>query len=86
MDNNPTIDVVITYGWNRVAYNILRSLSLKGLKVAVGDTSKAAMARKSKYCGYSFSYPSFYRNPKQFIENFEINFQIMKAKSLFSCA
>lgn len=62
-----TIDVLITYGWNRVAYNVLRSLSLKGLKVIVGDQSKLAMSFWSKYTGEKFLYPSFYSNSYGFV-------------------
>lgn len=72
------IDVAITYGWNRVAYNALRSLSSRGLRVAVGDASKVAMARRSKYCCYSFSYPSFYKNPVGFVEYLILIFKSVK--------
>jgi predicted ATP-grasp superfamily ATP-dependent carboligase len=72
------IDLLLTYGWNRVAYNILRSLSIKGLKVAVGDTSNVAMAKSSKYCAYPFSYPSFYKNPKDFVESLKSTLQVVK--------
>ncbi|TLD40554.1 MAG: ATP-grasp enzyme-like protein [Candidatus Jettenia ecosi] len=72
------IDTVITYGWNRVAYNILRSLSLKGVNVAVGDASIKTMSKSSKYCKYSFSYPSFYKNPKDFIESLKSTLRILK--------
>jgi len=77
------IDVVITYGWNRVAYNILRSLSLKNLKVAVGDAFNIAMAKRSKYCCYSFSYPSFYRNPKGFVESLKTTFKLLNPTVYF---
>jgi len=53
------IDVAITYGWNRVAYNVLRNLASRGLRVAVGDASNMAMAKKSKFCQHKFSYPDF---------------------------
>ena len=72
------IDVLLTYGWNRVAYNALRSLSSHGLNVAVGDISNKAMSKSSKYCACPFSYPSFYKNPKDFIESLKSTFQIMK--------
>lgn len=74
------IDAVITYGWNRVAYNVLRSLSGKGLKVAVGDVSTLAMAGRSKYCSHLFSYPSFYRNPDGFIQSLKLTFKLLKPK------
>lgn len=77
-ERSSKIDLLLTYGWNRVAYNILRSLSIKGLKVAVGDTSNVAMAKSSKYCAYPFSYPSFYKNPKDFVESLKSTLQIVK--------
>jgi len=70
--------VAVTYGWNRVAYNILRSLSLKGVKVAVGDISSKTMSKSSKYCACPFTYPSFYKNPKDFIESLKSTFYILK--------
>ncbi len=77
MFNSPSgkIDVAITYGWNRMSFNILRSLAGKGLNVAVGDASFMAMAKRSKYCFRSFSYPSFHRDPLGFIESLKAFFQ-----------
>ena len=34
-------DALITYGWNRIAYNALRSLTAAGVSVVVGDTGAA---------------------------------------------
>lgn len=31
-----TLDVMVTQGWGRIAYNIVRSLGRKGLKVGLG--------------------------------------------------
>lgn len=73
-------DVVITYGWNRVAYNILRSLSSKGLKVVVGDSSKFAMTFWSKYTTEIFRYPSFYKTPYKFITYLKENLSKYKPK------
>jgi len=75
--------VAITYGWNRVAYNVLRSLSSKELRVAVGDTSNIAMSKRSKYCYYSFSYPSFYRNAVGFVEHLRSIFKSVKPSVYF---
>lgn len=83
MKQSQDIDVAITYAWNRVAYNVLRNLSLKGLEVAVGDTSAVAMAKKSKHCHYAFSHPSFYRDPKGFIESLKSTFYQLNPKVYF---
>ena len=61
------VDVLLTYGWNRVSYNVLRSLSKRQLKVIVGDSNMLAMSRYSKYKSAFFQYPSFYQNPQAFI-------------------
>ena len=39
--------VLVTYGWNRIAYIILRSLATKGIYVYIGDSSPIAMSRLS---------------------------------------
>lgn len=61
-------DVIITYCWNRVGYNILRSLSAKGLNVWVADTSKTNICSKSKFCSGSFTYPDPFTQEKDFID------------------
>lgn len=65
------IDVLLTYGWNRVAYNMLRALAAEGLNVAVGDASPFAMAKASRFCSRSFKYRSFYSDPLGFVEDLE---------------
>ena len=50
-------DVIVTYCWNRVGYNILKSLSSKGLVVVCADTSKKNICSMSKWCADSFAYP-----------------------------
>ena len=76
--NRNNIDVAITYSWNRVAYNVLRSLSSRGLEVAVGDENGLAMAKKSKFCHCRFSYPCFYNDPRAFIEYLKTIIQSLK--------
>lgn len=61
-------DVIITYCWNRVGYNILRSLSKYGLKVCVADTSRRNICSMSKYCTSSFIYPDPFTEEISFIE------------------
>ncbi|MCI7178858.1 MAG: ATP-grasp domain-containing protein [Bacteroidales bacterium] len=60
-------DVIVTYCWNRVGYNILRSLSAKGLKVWVADTSKINICSSSKFCAGSFIYPDPFTKEEEFI-------------------
>ena len=61
-------DILVTYCWNRVGYNILRSLSSHGLKVWVADTSKRNICSMSKYCAGSFVYPDPFYDEESFIK------------------
>lgn len=61
-------DVLVTYCWNRVGYNILRSLSAHGLKVWVSDTSKRNICSLSKFCAGSFVYPDPFTEEEAFVE------------------
>lgn len=61
-------DVLVTYCWNRVGYNILRSLSLHGLKVWAADTSKKNVCSLSKFCAGSFVYPDPFTEENAFVE------------------
>ena len=61
-------DVIVTYCWNRVEYNILRSLNSHGLSVWAADTSKKNICSKSKYCAGSFVYPDPFTEENAFIQ------------------
>lgn len=61
-------DVILTYCWNRVGYTILRSLSSRGLKVWVADTSKKNICSTSKFCAGSFTYPDPFTEEDAFIK------------------
>ena len=61
-------DIVITYCWNRVGYNILRSLASRGLTVWVADTSKKNICSISKFCAGSFVYPDPFYDEDAFIQ------------------
>lgn len=61
-------DVIVTYCWNRVGYNILRSLSAQGLNVWVADTSRHNICSMSKYCAGSFTYPDPFTDEEAFID------------------
>lgn len=61
-------DVLITYCWNRVGYNILRSLTSKGLHVWVADTSKRNICSMSRFAAGSFTYPDPFSCEEEFIK------------------
>ena len=64
---NKNCDVIVTYCWNRVGYNILRSLSNKGLKVWAADTSRHNICSMSRFCAGSFVYPDPFTDEEAFI-------------------
>lgn len=61
-------DIIITYCWNRVGYNILKSLSLRGLAVWCADTSRKNICSMSRFCTGSFTYPDPFTDEKAFID------------------
>lgn len=67
-DNAEKLDVVITHAYNRIAYNILRSLSQKGLKIGVGNDLHSGMCEFSRLAAVKFRHPPFYREPERFIQ------------------
>lgn len=61
-------DIIVTYCWNRVGYNILRSLSSHGLCVWAADSSKYNICSMSRYCAGSFVYPNPFVYEEEFIQ------------------
>jgi predicted ATP-grasp superfamily ATP-dependent carboligase len=61
-------DVIVTYCWNRVGYNILRSLARKGLNVWAADTSRHNICSMSRFASGSFVYPDPFKNETGFID------------------
>lgn len=59
--------VLITYCWNRVGYNILRSLASHGIEVYVADTSKRNICSLSKFVAGSYVYPDPFTQEEAFI-------------------
>ena len=50
------VDVLVTQGWGRSAYNVVRSLGRQGLSVAVGTDKFSSMAVHSRYASSSFQH------------------------------
>ena len=63
------VDALVTHGWGRIAYNIVRSLGRKGLKVALGTDEFSGMAVLSRYTAAKFRHPSFVRQVPEFISS-----------------
>jgi len=71
------MNALVTNAKNRIAYNILRSLSFKGTKVYCADFIPRAMSFYSRYSSGYFVYPSPFSAQKEFI-----NCLISKIKEL----
>lgn len=83
MDKPKQCDVIVTYCWNRVGYNILRSLTAKGLKVWAADTSKHNICSMSRFCAGSFVYPDPFTDEADFINCMVEKVHSLKPKMLF---
>lgn len=59
--------VIITHGWCRTAYAVLRCLKQYGVEVFVGGPEGAMMAGSSRFAAGVFHYPSPYSNPEGFV-------------------
>ena len=57
----------VTYGWCRTAYAVVRSLARAGVEVHVGDASRLAMARYSRYCRSFHRLPDFFSQPDEYV-------------------
>lgn len=60
--------VFVTYGWCRTAYAVVRSLGRRGIPVHIGDASRLAMSRFSKYCRSFTVLPDFFAEPEAYFE------------------
>lgn len=60
-------DVLVTHGWGRIAYNIVRSLGRRGLKVVLGTDEFQGMAVLSRYTAANFRHPVFVRHTEEFL-------------------
>jgi len=72
--NRNQFDVLVTNGWGRIAYNIVRSLGRRGLGIALGTDEFLGMALLSRYTTAHFHHPSI-RNTAGFIESLKQAFR-----------
>ena len=56
------MDVIVTHSWNRLGYNICRSLGSKGLKVGAGSDIYIGMSSVSKYVNKVFLHPPIHKD------------------------
>ena len=69
MQGHKQHDVLLTYGWCRSSYAVLRSLSKKGLVVAVADEFRHGMSQWSKYAASKHIYRSPHLDPVGFVDD-----------------
>lgn len=67
----------VTFGWCRSAYTVCRALSARGVAVHVGDSSRLAMTRFSRYCSSYTRLPNFFLSPAEYVREVV---QAMRAK------
>lgn len=79
---NTKCDIIVTYCWNRVGYNILRSLTSHGVSVWAADTSKKNICSRSKFCAGSFVYPDPFTEEEAFIQCLLTKVEELKPKVL----
>jgi predicted ATP-grasp superfamily ATP-dependent carboligase len=73
---------IITNAKNRIAYNITKSLSLKGVSAYTSDFIPHAMTFASRYSKGSFVYPSPYKQQNEFIDSIIYNIHKYNCKVL----
>lgn len=60
--------VLVTYGWVRSSYSIVRALGRRGETVYVGYSDAFSMAVHSRYCKAGVKLPDFFDDPRGYVE------------------
>lgn len=68
-NSDTQLDVILTNGWDRISYNILRSLSKAGLKVGFGVDSNSGMGKFSRLAKQPFFHTSYLMDEEKFIDD-----------------
>ncbi|MFN3874206.1 MAG: ATP-grasp domain-containing protein [Ignavibacterium sp.] len=68
-NNSQHIDVLITNGWDRIAYNILRGLTKENLRVVFGTDNYLGMGYYSKYASEKFVHHNYKKSEALFISD-----------------
>lgn len=69
MNNKSKFDVLLTNGWDRISYNVLRSLVKNGLSVAFGVDKFSGMGVYSNLKHNNFVYTSYKESEIEFIND-----------------
>lgn len=65
--NTAKYDVLLSNGWDRISYNILRGLSKEGLRVAFGTDNFRGMGYYSKYASAKLIHHNYKKSEELFI-------------------
>src|SRR5688572_550809 len=76
------MSVIVTNARNRIAYNVVRSLGQKGIRIYAADSVARSMTAQSRYVSGHFLYPSPYRNPEGFIDCLSTELRRLRAEVL----
>ena len=76
------MSVIVTNAKNRIAYNIVKSLGSKKIRVLTSDFVPLSMSFYSRYSEGHFIYPSPFSYPEKFIENLIRNIKRTNARVL----
>ncbi|QKK02930.1 MAG: ATP-grasp domain-containing protein [Pseudomonadota bacterium] len=76
---------LVTYGWCRSAYTVVRSLARRGVEVHVADSSRLAMCRFSRFARSFTRLPDFYSEPVAYIEALAAAMERTGAEVLLPC-
>ena len=60
-------EIFITDGHWRKSLAAVRSLGMEGLRITVGESTRLATAKFSRYCRRSVVYPSVIHQPSEFL-------------------
>ena len=69
MTDKSIFDVLLTNGWDRVSYNVLRRLAKSGLKVAFGVDKYSGMGVYSNLQHQNFTYTAYNDSEDKFISD-----------------
>ena len=69
MNDKPNFEVLLTNGWDRISYNILRRLAKSGLRVAFGVDKYSGMGVYSKLKHHNFTYTDYNDSEDKFISD-----------------
>lgn len=76
---------MVSNAWGRIAYNIVRSLGSKGLRVVVGTDEFLGMAALSRFAATRFCHPSYIRHTPEFIASIKQAFETYSPQVFIPC-